>query len=311
MYSMGVGDFRTIHYANLPPGTFRLRVIGVDATGVSIGTAASLTVYVPPSFWKRPWVWGVALIVITAGLTGLSRYWVWRKMRREMARLEAEQVLQQERLRIAHDIHDDLGARVTQISLVSAMAQNDPACPEEARAQFDQISKMSRELVFALYGTVWAVNPENDNLEALGNYLCQMVGQLCEFAQFRCRFHLSDLPREVRVSSQVRHNICMAVKEAVHNAIKHAQASEVCLYVTFKDTLLSVLVKDDGRGFQSASVHTGNGLVNMKQRLESIGGQCAVEHDSSGGTSIHLSLMVHANHFDQSDSQLVEKSMPL
>ena len=150
-------------------------------------------------------------------------------MRREMVRLKQQRALEQERLRIAHDIHDDLGARVTQISLLSAMAQDNPAFPEKARADFDKISKMSRELVSALYETVWAVNPENDNLDALGNYLCQMVKQLCERTPLRCRFHVLDLPHEVQVSSQTRHNISMAVKEAVHNIIKHAKASEVTI----------------------------------------------------------------------------------
>jgi len=99
--------------------------------------------------------------------------------------------LEQERLRIAHDIHDDLGARVTQISLLSAMSQENTSFPEKARADFDKVSKMSRELVSALYETVWAVNPENDNLEALGNYVCQMVNNCANrqpsAAVFMCR----------------------------------------------------------------------------------------------------------------------------
>ena len=169
-----------------------------------------------------------------------------------MARLKQQRALEQERLRIAHDIHDDLGARMTQISLLSAMSQENPAFPDKARADFDKISKMSRELVAALYETVWAVNPENDNLEALGNYLCQMVKQLCEQTSLRCRFHVQGLPHEVQVSSQTRHNITMAVKEAVHNVIKHAGATEVTIRMVFTDGLLDVFVHDDGAGFETS-----------------------------------------------------------
>src|SRR5258708_32632552 len=111
------------------------------------------------------------------------------------------------------------------------MAQENPTFPDKARADFDKVSKMSRELVLALYERVWAVNPENDNLEALGNYLCQIVNQLCERAQVRCRLHMEDLPREIQVSSQTRHNIAMAVKEAVHNVIKHAGAAEIAIHM--------------------------------------------------------------------------------
>jgi signal transduction histidine kinase len=198
-------------------------------------------------------------------------------------------------LRIAHDIHDDLGARVTQISLLSAMAQDNPTFPEKARLDFDTISKMSRELVSALYETVWAVNPENDNLEALGNYLCQMVKQLCERTPLRCRFHVSDLPAEVQVSSQTRHNISLAVKEAVHNIIKHAKASEVTIRMVFADGFLEVAVHDDGAGFLPAENIAGNGLSNMKQRLQNIGGQCFVESQSGAGTTVRLRLRIQAS----------------
>ena len=192
---------------------------------------------------------------------------------------------------IAHDIHDDLGARVTQISLLSAMSQDNPTFPEKARADFDQISQMSRELVSALYQTVWAVNPENDNLDALGNYLCQTVNQMCERTQIRCRFHMLDLSREVPVSSQTRHNISMAVKEAVHNVIKHAKASEVSINVTFDENLLTVSVQDNGCGFQPSGSFTGNGLTNMKRRLEDLGGSCIIESQPGHGTTVRMRLI--------------------
>src|SRR5271170_3602904 len=218
----------------------------------------------PNRFGKQPGFGGGAAIAATALSVGISRYFVWHRMRREMVRLNEQRALEQERLRIAHDIHDDLGARVTQISLLSAMAQENIAFPEKARADFDKVSKMARELVSALYETVWAVNPENDNLDALGNYLCQMVKQLCEQTPLRCRFHVQDLPHEVQVSSQTRHNISMAVKEAVHNVIKHAGASEVGIYISFTGSLLTVSVQDAGCGFLPSGNHAGHGLTNMK-----------------------------------------------
>lgn len=292
MYSMGSGTYRQALYASLPPNHYTFHVRGLNVMGQWNGEEASVNIFVPEPFWKTPWFWSVAVIAATALIMGISRYFVWRRMRREMVRLKQQRELEKERLRIAHDIHDDLGARVTQISLLSAMAQDNPAFPDKARADFDKVSKMSRELVSALYETVWAVNPENDNLEALGNYLCQMVKQLCEQTPLRCRFHVKDLPAEVQVSSQTRHNISMAVKEAVHNIIKHARASEVTIRMALADGVLDVSVHDDGSGFQPAGSSAGHGLSNMKKRLQNIGGTCVVESAPGKGATVRLRLNI-------------------
>ena len=294
MYSMGSGNSHDAYYAALPANHYKFRVRGLDVMGAWSGEEASFNVFVPEPYWKTPWFWVGALFAVVALITGASRYFVWQRMRREMARLKQQRALEQERLRIAHDIHDDLGARVTQISLLSAMAQENPTFPEKARADFDKVSKMSRELVSALYETVWAVNPENDNLEALGNYICQMVKQLCEQTPLRCRFHVLDLPHEVQVSSQTRHNISMAVKEAVHNIIKHAKASEVTVRMVFAEGSLDISVHDDGAGFQPVEGVSGHGLSNMKQRLQNIGGKCTVESKPGGGTTVRLGLRISA-----------------
>lgn len=292
MYSMGSGSFRQALYPRLPPNHYTFRIRGLDVMGKWSGEEGAVNIFVPEPFWKTPWFWSVAVVAAVALIIGISRYFVWQRMRREMVRLKQQRELEQERLRIAHDIHDDLGARVTQISLLSAMAQDNPAFPEKARADFDKVSKMSRELVSALYETVWAVNPENDNLEALGNYLCQMVKQLCEQTPLRCRFHIMDLPAEVQVSSQTRHNISMAVKEAVHNIIKHAKASEVTIRMALTDSALDVSVHDDGSGFQPTNDRAGYGLSTMKKRLQNIGGTCIVESAPGKGTTVHLRLNI-------------------
>jgi signal transduction histidine kinase len=292
MYSMGAGNYHDATYDGLPAGHYKFRVRGLDVMGMLTGEETSVRVIVPQPFWKTPWFWSLAVVAITVMIIGASRYFVWHRMRREMVRLNQQRVLEQERLRIAHDIHDDLGARITQISLLSAMSQENTAFPDKARADFDKVSKMSREMVAALYETVWAVNPENDNLEALGNYLCQMVKHLCERTLLRCRFHVLSLPHEVQVSSQTRHNISMAVKEAVHNVIKHAKASEVTIRMAFNNGLLDVSVHDDGSGFQPADKICGNGLTNMTQRLQHIGGKCFIESKPGHGTTVRMLLRI-------------------
>ncbi|HEY4416491.1 MAG TPA: sensor histidine kinase [Verrucomicrobiae bacterium] len=291
MYSMGVSDIRSGTYASLEPGKYTFRVEELDLYGMPTGVGTSLRLTVSEPFWKTPWFWVLIFIGSIAAILGGGRYIVRKKMKHEMLRLKNEQALERERIRIAHDIHDDLGARVTQISLVSALACDNATFPRQARAEFDQITKMSRELVIALYETVWAVTPENDNLYSLGNYLCQMVNQLCERSQIRCRFHLNDLPRSVQASSQIRHNITMVVKEAVHNVIKHASASEVTIGAVFAEKYLTVTVHDNGHGFQSGSAAAGHGLKNIKQRMEDIGGNFQIESQIGRGTTIQLKLV--------------------
>lgn len=151
---------------------------------------------------------------------------------------------------------------------------------------------MSRELVSALYETVWAVNPENDNLDSLGTYLCQITNHLCKQAQLPCRLEVGELPRHVQVSSQIRHNLAMAVKEATHNTIKHALASEVTLRVAFNKPDLTICLRDNGVGFKVGKIDStsGHGLNNLKHRLSTIGGQCEITSSPGHGTSVEIHL---------------------
>ncbi|HEV2694157.1 MAG TPA: sensor histidine kinase [Verrucomicrobiae bacterium] len=292
MFTMGLANLREAHYQKLPAGSFRLHVAEFDIFGKPVGDESTVEVVVSPPFWRQSWFWPAVAAAVFAVFIGFWRYLVWRRMRGEMLRLKNQQVLEKERLRIAQDIHDDLGARITEISLVSALAKKGSISPEAASADFDKISSMSRDLVSALYETVWAVNPENDNLDALGNYLCQMTNHLCKHAQLPCRLEVLELPGNIHVSSQIRHNIAMAVKEATHNVIKHAKATEITLGVALKNGELQVCIKDNGTGFDPAKMEDsfGNGLNNMKRRLADIGGSCTIESQAGQGSMVQLRL---------------------
>jgi signal transduction histidine kinase len=292
MYSIGIGDMKWMAYSRIPPGNYQFHVIGLNPMGEPNGQESSLNVFVPQPLWRRTSFWSAILVTLTIAILGSGRYVIWQRMRREMLQLKNQQVLERERLRIAHDIHDDLGARVTQISIASAMSLLNTALPEKTRVELDQIKQMSRDLVSALYQTVWVVNPEYDNLDALGNYLCQMVNQLCKQTLFQCRLDLSELPHDLQISSSVRHNISMTVKEAVHNVIKHAGGSEIVLTVTFRNKLLAIQIQDNGCGFKPINDSAGHGLTNMKQRMNDIGGNCVIESSLGQGTTVKLNLVI-------------------
>ena len=295
MFTIGDADFSSVGYPALSPGNYRFRVIGIDLLGNPDGAEASVDLTVPRPFWQQPWFWGTILVLVTAATVGSGRFLGWRRMKQEMVKLKNQQALESERLRIAHDIHDDLGARVTQITMVSAMSLHDPALSEKTREDLNQIKRMSRDLVTALYETVWAVNPEYDNLDALGSYLCQMANQQCDRTPVHCRLNVSELPHEVQVSSQTRHNINMVMKEAINNAIKHSGATEMVMNVAWKDEVLDISIEDNGRGFAADNGHGGyggHGLNNMKHRMEKIGGSFSLESQPGQGTVVRVRLKI-------------------
>ena len=294
LYTMGMGDTYVSHdYTDLPPGKFRFHVAELTALGIPTGVEASLNVVVSPPIWQQPIFLSISILLVFVLAVGSSRYYTWRSMRHELAQIERQRELEQERLRIARDIHDDLGARATQISMLSSMSPHDQAFPNNARADLDRIHSLSKELIAALYQTIWTVSPEYDNLYSLGNYICQVADRLCGSARLRYRLKVENLPYDVQLSSQTRHNIMMAVKESVHNVIKHAKASEVIITVTFQGMTLCITIQDNGSGFEPlAAAAAGNGLSNMKSRLQEIGGTCIVESQPGSGTTVQLKLVV-------------------
>jgi signal transduction histidine kinase len=293
MYNIGMGNRFEVNYGRLSAGTYRFWSEELDASGKSVIDPRRLDFVVLEPVWKNAWFWISATAPLGFLLWMGCRTIIQRRIRQQLARVEQEHMIERERLRIARDLHDDLGARLTHISLVSGLAENDPQSAS-ARESFRHISGMARELVAALYQTVWTVNPENDHLEALIHFLGQLAQNLCEPAGLRCRVHSCTVPSGRRMTSEVRHHITLAVKEAVHNAIKHAGATEITVRIEFADPRLRIVIADNGHGFDPATVAPGHGLANMRRRMEAMGGTMDVEHSSEPGTRIHFEVPIPA-----------------
>jgi len=206
--------------------------------------------------------------------------------------MEQDRAIEQERVRIAQDIHDDLGARVTQISLLSSSAQKRDGLSKQAREDFEQVSQLSRNMVTALYETVWAVDPENDHMDELGAYICQMATQMCAQAKLKCRLTVPDLPRDVHLGSRIRHEVIMTIKEAIHNVIRHSGATELQIRILFDKGILTITASDNGCGFNPVEHAHGNGLSNMKRRMESCHGTFTLQSRPGGGTQVRLELFL-------------------
>jgi len=287
VYSVGNANYGRVIYTNLPAGLYRFRMEVVDLMGVPTGRSVSRLVVVPVVFWKTMWFWVAVGVVLFALVAGSWRLSAWRRIKRQVQDLERLRDLEQERFRIAQNIHDDLGARVAQISLLSSAAQEkETLSVAEARVELGTVSRMSQELVAALYETVWAVSPQNDHLDSLISYVCQTSDQMCAVANLKCRLKMPELSTKVFLAGPIRHNVIMAVKEAIHNVIKHAQASEIQITIRHADGVLSIQIIDNGRGFDPAATVRGNGLNNMERRMHSLHGSCSVASQPGAGSKM-------------------------
>jgi signal transduction histidine kinase/streptogramin lyase len=287
---------RQVIYPHLPPGEYEFHVIACNNTGLWNDAGARLAFFVAPHFWETWWFkTGVGLATVLLG-GGIAAVMVRRRYWQRIRRLEARRALEQERSRIARDIHDDLGSNLTRISLLSQPARggDDGAFVAENLAQIHQTA---RELTHAMGEVVWAVNPEHDTFDSLANYASNYAQNLLGTAGIRCRIEMPLQLSAQPLSAETRHNLFLAFKEALNNVLKHSGATEVRITLTPGDTGFELLVADNGRGLVSARPGfpeadgasrpaTGNGLNNMHTRMREIGGECDVQSAPGQGTRI-------------------------
>jgi signal transduction histidine kinase len=290
LFSIGSANRVGKDYKNIPVGKHRLLISEQDALDSSKERLTVITLIVTKPYWQQPWFWFLSVGSLLAAVILITRHLVKARMKRQLQRLQQEHALETERLRIARNLHDDLGARLTQISLMSGVAVNNDISGEESKDKFQKISHMTRGLVSALYETVWTVDPKNDHLDSLINYLSRMVGDLCEPTNIRCRIKQGGNIDDRPVTSEIRHNISLAVKEAVHNAIKYSHATEINATFSFQQPTLTISIRDDGCGFDPRRITAGNGLDNMRQRMDAVDGHLQIESSPNNGTIVIFSI---------------------
>jgi signal transduction histidine kinase/ligand-binding sensor domain-containing protein len=285
------GVARRAAYGRLPAGEYRFRVKASNSDGLWNETGATTILLVQPFWWERWWFRTSLVVLFTAAVFAATRYVSFRRLRVKLRALEQATALEQERARIARDIHDDLGGRLTRIMLLSRLALRDGNVPPATTAQVREISESAQHLMRALDETVWAVNPRNDDLPNLITYMSHYALKFLRTAGIECVLELPDDPPNLNVSAEVRHHVYMAVKEALTNVVRHAKATQVTLRVTVAADALHVLVEDNGGGFEGPSTGDGgNGLTNMTQRMAQVGGEFAIESRRAGGTRVTLKI---------------------
>jgi signal transduction histidine kinase len=223
-----------------------------------------------------------------------------------LARLEQQRAMERERMRIAQDMHDEIGSKLTKISFLSERAKVELKETGPVAGQIDSIAHTSRELLQALDEIVWAVNPRNDTLEHLAAYLAQYAAEYFQNTTVDCDLRLqAELPPQV-MSAEIRHNLFLAFEECLNNVLKHAGASKVRVEIKADPGQMQITISDNGRGFElnvktrENSTDSGsnrNGLRNIHQRLAEVGGQCHIQSRPGEGTTVRLHIPLSSAKF--------------
>jgi signal transduction histidine kinase len=283
---------RTATYARLPPGDYRFEVAASEGDGSEAPASIAVLPFTVRAAWWETAAFRLAAGVLGAlGLAALVRMIVLRRVRRRILLLEQQHALEKERSRIARDMHDDLGASLTRIALMSELAADEPEMQGAAARQLGEIAQAARSVSGTLDQIVWTVNPRNDTLERLIGYLAEFATEY--LAPTSLSLHL-DLPAEIPtqpVPAEMRHEVLLATKEALNNIVKHAQAHEVKLRVATDGQTLEIVIADDGWGFDPQSIAAfSNGLTNLRQRLATLGGSAEIESRIGAGSTVTLRL---------------------
>ncbi len=230
---------------------FEARVRHTDGMWNSASLTVPLAVLVP--IWQRPWM-QLGIVMLAPALLALLTSWIGtRVMTRRVAELEHKDELSAERARIARDMHDAVGSQLTQLTVLHEIMAGDPALSEDHRVKLRELANTARASVAALEEVVWAVNPSNDTLASTAAYLTHAAREYMRPLGIACR---QDVPHEWperHLTSQLRHHLFLAFREALQNVVKHAQADEITVTLSFleQDSLFLVNIADDGVGLPS------------------------------------------------------------
>jgi len=300
------GPARFVHYGGLPYGRYRFRVAARSADGEWQEAAAPFAFIAPTPLYFQAWAIFLYAVLAVALVAAVVREVSHRRLRFALAKLEQQQSLERERMRIARDMHDELGSKLTKLSFLSEHAQMDAKAGGPLAGKLEAIAGTSRELLQTMEEIVWVVNPRNDTLENLAAYLSHYASEYFQNTTVDCDIRLPRTIPDHPLSSEARHNLFLAFEEALNNVLKHAAAANVKIEMTVGQPGFEINVADNGRGFgeppgpgsppaprDARGGRNGNGLKNMRQRLADIGGECLIRSQPGSGTTV--SMRIHLN----------------
>jgi len=288
------GSQRVAYYSRLPPGPyeFQVEVGGLDGTWREAAGGQRLEVV--PQWWQHRWLQagsgflGLGVIAWAGGAGSRARG------KRRVRELEMRAEVERERRRIARDLHDDLGSGLTELMLLAENAGRHSDSSGEMRQRVTHIAHRAQALAATTDEIVWTLNPVNDSLRNLAGYFSDFAQTYLGHGMIRCRLDIGELA-DPPITAMTRHNLLLAFKEALNNAVKHSGATEIWLRIQTPPGRLQIVVEDNGRGFDAAQMATkGDGLTNFRERLAATGGVAEIDSTPGRGTRILFILPLPA-----------------
>jgi len=291
------GTRRTASFTDLRPGRYTFRVRGSNDAGLWSDADVAIPVIVQPHLWETTSFRAVALTVLLGVVSATTALALRNRDRRLLAEAEAHRALEAERSRISRDMHDEVGAGLTEITMLSRLASTAPTDVRDAALV--KLSTRARGLLDALGEIVWTINAEHDRAESVAPYLRAFTAEFLENAGLEVQLDFATEPWRGPVSAEFRRNLFLVLKEALTNVVRHAKASSVVVRLHVDGVSLTLDVVDDGCGISEMSDGAPappagspghEGLRNLRRRAEALGGTLHVESRPGEGTRVRVSV---------------------
>jgi signal transduction histidine kinase/ligand-binding sensor domain-containing protein len=283
---VNAGNNPQVRYV-LQPGRYVFRYYAGNSFEKDPAAIKEITIMIKPPFWKTWWFMAAAIVLLVICIILLTRYVSQLKLKKKIDELERKRMMDEERLRISREMHDDIGAGLTQITLISEAAKRNVADIKP----MNQIADVSRQLVGSMSEIIWSMNPENNTAEQLLSYLREQLNKLLEYSDIQYSIDFPESIDTIFLNNAQRRNLLLVTKEIVHNAIKHSRAKNIFISCIAVGRQLRFIIRDDGIGFDPSSKTNGNGLRNIRRRIKELDGELQVE-SSAAGTVFSYSLEV-------------------
>ena len=269
-----------VNYSLLPPGDYTFKVKCENAEGVESANITTLKIRIDPPFWLT-WWFLTLLGLIVAGIIFLIH----------LARVKRILAMEKVRRRIARDLHDDMGSTLSTINILSEMAKMKVSVDSgKTKEYLNKISDNSSRMMEAMDDIVWSINPMNDSMQKITARMREFATGTLEAKNIEFVFRVDEEVAEVKLDMEARRDYFLIFKEAVNNLAKYSQCSLALIEITVDDKKLKMKIRDNGVGFDVASADSGNGLINMRKRAYSLGGQITIQSSPGEGTKILLEV---------------------
>jgi signal transduction histidine kinase/ligand-binding sensor domain-containing protein len=287
------GSSRVINYAGVPPGDYVLVIEAWDETNMERRGSARMEINVIPAYYQTLWFKILMALLAGAAVFAITSFYRNQRLKVRMAQVAKEREMNAMRARISHDIHDEIGAGLTLISLRGqSTLRKMEGNPEAVKGNMEKVIHGAQDLTKSLGEIVWSVNPKHDNVSSFVAFVRNYINEFLEDSDISYSMLESLQDDSLVLTPELRRNLFLIVKESINNAVKHGSAKNITVRLDFKDENFVVSVEDDGDGFdvreqfQIGNGTGGNGLQGMRDRAEKVNASFDIFTAKGHGTRI-------------------------